>query len=315
VNRPNLRILALVFATMASTATLFGQRGGTAPTLLGTWRLVAHERGESGRAMAGVPNAIGQLVADSAGHVIEIVTRSGRPANMDPVEQFQTYRAFWGTYALDAAGSRLTYRVMGDVDPRRLGQEVARNIAWKDGRLVMSETAGGATTTTMWTRVAEMESFPAYLEDVVGFWQWTSAGMVNANGAIVREVARDPGVIVYTPTGLMSVLYLPAPGPHRKGFAGAAPTAEEARNAMRDIPSYFASYVVHPRSRVVIHYQLGPLTPGNAGTYLERNFEITGSQLVLRFPPTTLNGEQVRNTLFLKRLSGLKEMWPNRPAS
>ena len=41
-----------------------------------------------------------------------------------------------------------------------------------------------------------------------------------------------------------------------------------------------------------------------------RNFEINGSQVKLIFPPTTLNGQPVRNTLTLKRLAGVKEMWP-----
>jgi hypothetical protein len=41
-----------------------------------------------------------------------------------------------------------------------------------------------------------------------------------------------------------------------------------------------------------------------------RNFEMEGTRVTLLFPPTTLNGEQVRNTLTLKRLSGLAEMWP-----
>jgi hypothetical protein len=312
--RRTLFIVALLLAAAAPTLTPIGQRAAETRTLVGTWRVVSHERGDVGQAMTAVPNAIGQLITDTAGHFIEIVTRSGRPANMDPIEQFRTYRGLWGTYVADAAASRLTLRVSGDVDPRMLGREVARTFAWDNGRLVITEAAAGTTTRTTWARVAEMEVFPPYLEEVVGFWQWTSAGMVNAKGTMVREVARDPGVIVYTPTGLMSVLYLPAPGPNRpKAFAAAIPNADEARNAMRDIPSYFASYVIQPRSRTVIHYQLGPLTPGNAGTYLERNFDITGSQLVLRFPPTMLNGEQVRNTLFLKRLSGLAQMWPDRP--
>jgi hypothetical protein len=41
-----------------------------------------------------------------------------------------------------------------------------------------------------------------------------------------------------------------------------------------------------------------------------RNFEVNGADVKLIFPPTTLNGQQVRNTLTLKRLAGVKEMWP-----
>ena len=42
-----------------------------------------------------------------------------------------------------------------------------------------------------------------------------------------------------------------------------------------------------------------------------RNFELEGAQVTLRFPPTTLNGQQVQNVLTLKRLSGLADMWPD----
>ncbi len=41
-----------------------------------------------------------------------------------------------------------------------------------------------------------------------------------------------------------------------------------------------------------------------------RNFDIKGAQVTLLFPPTTLNGQQVQNTLTLERLSGLADMWP-----
>ena len=42
-----------------------------------------------------------------------------------------------------------------------------------------------------------------------------------------------------------------------------------------------------------------------------RNFELKGSEVTLLFPPTMLDGAQVRNTLTLKRLAGFGEMWPD----
>jgi hypothetical protein len=41
-----------------------------------------------------------------------------------------------------------------------------------------------------------------------------------------------------------------------------------------------------------------------------RNFTIKGSELILTFPPTTLNGQPVRNVVHLTRLGGLADMWP-----
>jgi len=42
-----------------------------------------------------------------------------------------------------------------------------------------------------------------------------------------------------------------------------------------------------------------------------RNFEINEPQVKLIFPPTTLEGQPVRNMLTLKRLAGVRDMWPD----
>jgi hypothetical protein len=85
---------------------------------------------------------------------------------------------------------------------------------------------------------------------------------------------------------------------------------DEARAALQGSVSYFGTYIVQPRSRAVFHYQLGAVNPAAVGGSFMRNFEMEGTRVTLLFPPTTLNGEQVRNTLTLKRLSGLAEMRP-----
>lgn len=58
------------------------------------------------------------------------------------------------------------------------------------------------------------------------------------------------------------------------------------------------------------HYQIAIPNPGAVGSALQRNFEVAGDLLTLRFPPTTLKGRQVRNIIHLKRLGGLSDMWP-----
>jgi hypothetical protein len=76
---------------MASQAPAAGTRA-----LVGTWRLVSLDRAEGNQPLASVPNPIGILIQDARGNVIEIVTRAGRAASIDVVEQFMTYQAFWG---------------------------------------------------------------------------------------------------------------------------------------------------------------------------------------------------------------------------
>jgi len=304
--------LALVFLVArgpSSEAVAQTTSGGPSP-LVGTWRLVSVERADGNQPLAPVPNPSGILIQDAAGHAIEIITQSGRPASLNPAEQLTTYHAFWGTFTVDAARSTATYLLAGDLNPGRKDQRLVRTFARTEAQLVLTETGGDGRTAmrTTWQRIPELEALPEYQEAIVGFWQWTGAGLFNASGTNVREASRDPSVIVYTPTGHMAVLYLPPPG--RKPFAAAAPTVEEARAALQGSVSYFGTYIVQPKSRAVFHYQLGAVNPAAVGGSFMRNFEMEGARVTLLFPPTMLNGEQVRNTLTLKRLSGLAEMWP-----
>lgn len=301
-------LVILLGAASWSAAASQAPAAGT-QALVGTWRLVSFERAEGSQPLAPVANPIGILIQDARGNVIEIVTRAGRAASIDVVEQFMTYQASWGTYSSDGR-STITYRINGDLDPGRTGQQVMRSYERKGDQLVLTQSASAIApaSRTTWTRVAELEALPDYQREAVGFWQWVSAGLVDANGAMVRPASRDASVIVYTPTGLMAVLYLPPPG--RKPLAGARPTVEEARAALQGAPTYFGPYIVQPKSGSVTHYQIAIPNPGATGNSLQRNFEVRGSELILRFPPTTLNGQQVRNVIHLKRLGNLADMWP-----
>lgn len=292
------------FSAAAQTAA------GGAAALVGTWRLVSVERAAATQALTPVPNPAGMLIQDAAGHVIEIVTQAGRPASLTPAEQLTTYQGSWGTFTVDAGRSTATYQIAGDLNPGRKDQRVVRTFARTDAQLVLTDLGadGQPVSRTTWQRIPELEALPAYQDGIVGFWQWTGAGLFNASGANVREASRDPSVIVYTPTGHMAVLYLPPPG--RTPFAAAVPTVDEARRALQGSVSYFGTYIVQPKSRAVFHYQLGAVNPAAVGGSFMRHFEMAGAQVTLLFPPTTLNGEHVQQLLTLKRLSGLAEMWP-----
>ena len=298
-----LRFRFLVLACVLVTPPDSGAQGGSRP-LVGTWELATVERAAPGQALAPVPNPVGILIQDSRGHAIEIVSFAGRAASLNAAEQFTTYRAFWGTYTTDSSQSTATYQVEGDLDPGRKGQRTVRSVERRGAQLVLTESSGGhPVSRTTWDRIPDLEALPDYQRDVVGFWQWTASGLYNQSGVNLRPAHRDASVIVYTPTGHMAVLYLPPPG--RKPFAASIPTVEEARAATQGSVSYFGTYIVQPKSRAVFHYQLAAANPANVGGSFMRNFEIKGAQVTLLFPPTTLNGQQVRNTLTLKRLSGI----------
>ena len=306
--------LGLCLAAWSSSAGAQSAAGARQP-LVGTWQLVELQRGESVQSLSRVANPVGILIQAASGHVIEIVSQAGRPASFNAAERFATYQAFWGTFTVDAARPVATYRINGDVDPGRMKQQMVRSFERKGTRLVLAESPVGAgpVTRMTWERVPELEALPDYQRGAVGFWQWVSAGLFNARDENVQPAYRDESVIVYTPTGHMAVLYLGPPG--RKRFAADRPTVEEARAAMQGAVSYYGTYVVQPKSSAVYHYQLGAANPTAVGGSFMRNFEIKGTELFLRFPPTMLNGQPVQNRLTLRRLSGLAEMLPeSRPA-
>jgi hypothetical protein len=283
--------------------------GGTQP-LVGTWLLSALERAAPGQPLTRVMNPVGMLIQSANGYVLQIVSQSARPATLNAAEQFMTYRAFWGSFTVDATGAKAAYHIDGDLDPGRKDQRFSSSFERKGTQLVLTELAtdGQPVQRTTWERLPELEALPDYLEPVVGMWQWTGAGLYNAAGENLQPANRDASLIVYTPTGHMAVLYLPPPG--RKPFAGPTPTVEEARAAWQGSVSYFGTYIVQPKTRTMFHYQLSAANPTAVGGWFMRNFEVNGSQVKLIFPPTTLKGQQVRNTLTLKRLSDVKEMWP-----
>jgi hypothetical protein len=301
---------ALLAAQPRPNLTAQGTSRGLQP-LVGTWQLATLEHAPAGQPLARVANPVGMLIQSANGYVIEIVSQAARPATLNAAEQFMTYRAFWGTTAADANGSTATYHIEGDLDPGRTGQRFTRAFERTGTQLVLTERSsdGQPLTRATWERIPELEALPDYQRPIVGFWQWDAAGLYNAAGVNLRPAYRDASVIVYTPTGHMAVLYLGPPG--RKPFAGPAPTPEEARAAWQGSVSYYGTYIVQPKSRTMFHYQLAAANPTAVGGSFMRNFEIKGSRVTLIFPPTTLDGQQVRNTLTLKQLAGVGDLWPD----
>ena len=283
----------------------------------GTWSLVSLEQGDSLQSLARVQFPIGILIQDTNGNFIEIVTTQGRSIARTPegqVRQFTGFTSGWGAFAASSPTS-VTYTVKGHVDPAMQGQRIVRTYELKDKDLTMSEpgSPGHPARKITWRKVQELEAMPAAQEAVIGFWHWDDAGMVSLEGKMLLPTPkRDEGVIVYTPTGHMAVIYLPPPG--RKRFAAPIPTAEEARAAMTDLVTYFGVYLAQPRSSAVTHYQLAIPNPAQVGSSLYRNFRVDGNKLKLTFPQAPLRGSgpPVQNTINLSRLGGIKEMWPDR---
>ncbi|HEY7441509.1 MAG TPA: lipocalin-like domain-containing protein [Vicinamibacterales bacterium] len=283
------------------------------PGLVGSWALLNAERIDEAAPLP-LANARGLIIMDSAGHVVEVVTRGRRqpyvknqPTPDEALEAFNSYRGFWGTYRADEKAGRIEYRPQGAVNPNLMGQELVRDYELKGDRLTITSRAGDADTTvptrSVWQRIPPVENLSPAYRQVLGFWQWVGEKSVaTATGATVTEGKRDPSIIVYAPSGLIGVHFVPA---NRKRLAGSTATPEEARASIIGYVGYTAVLTVHPGE--VIHHQVLTLAPGG-GNLLRRRYELVGNEIHLKFPPTVIQGQERQTQVTLRRLSGESEM-------
>ena len=315
---------------IAGTVLLFllfsGSRGWGAQSppngahgLVGTWTLVSVEQRVDSNKPAAVPSARGLLVFDSAGHMLEVVTRS----IAQPVPGWSDLRSRlslggeWGGYRADTNAGRITYKPLGAASPNVMGSEFARSFDLAGDRLIITSRPGelhmNGVTRWTWARVPAVVNFGKEYRDVVGFWEHVVERRVNtATGTVLSETNRAPSVIVYTPSGYVGV-HFPALG--RQRFTSGEPTEAEERG-LANYLSYFGTLGVYPG--MVFHNILGNFpgtVAGNAaaaiatGNTFKRFYKLKGDQLQITFPPAmTQDGQQQNTIVILKRLSGSNEM-------
>jgi hypothetical protein len=93
------------------------------PELLGSWTLESVEQRVGTAESSRIANPRGLLVFDSAGHMLEVVTRAsggGRggaqapaPSTTPRLTNFASFSGFWGNYRLDSKQRTVTYRPEG----------------------------------------------------------------------------------------------------------------------------------------------------------------------------------------------------------
>jgi hypothetical protein len=285
--------------------------------LVGTWTLSSVERLVPDSPPAAQPLPRGLLVFDAAGHAYELA-KTGR-SSVNAVNQatpaeaqalFGSFGGFWGSYNVDAAQKKITFRAEGAVNPNAMGpaaSALVRTYEFTGNRLlVTSATDSGDGRDNMrwtWERVPQLENLTAANRRLVGFWQHVVERRVNAaTGAVISETRRAPSIIVYTPSGYVGVHFPPL---NRQRFAGAAPTDEEARAAITGVVSYYGAYTLYPD--LVFHHRL-VILGSSQGDSLRRFYDITNDQLNLKFPTVTNQGQEIRTEVILKRISGEKDM-------
>jgi hypothetical protein len=282
---------------------------------VGSWTLVGAARVD-GPTPVPSPQPRGLIIFDSAGHVVEIVTRAGRrpyavanrPTPDEALEAFNTFSGFWGSYRTDETGKLITYHPQGAVNPSLVGQDLSRTYELAGDQLVITSSRSGesnlqGTMQWTWRKVPPIENLDAAYRKVLGFWQWTGERVVaTATGEAIRAGERDSSVIVYAPSGLVGVHFVPA---RRKPLAGRMATAEEAQASIGGYVGYTAVLTLHADR--VFHHQLFTINP-EGGTSLERTYDLVGNEIHLNFLPTTVQGREQQMRVTLKRLSGEAEM-------
>jgi len=309
------KVLGVLVLGVVVAATIL--RAQTPPTLVGTWSLAAVERANADGTWTAQPLPRGVLIFDAAGHAFELAETGRRvpyagnqPTSAEAHAVYNNYSGFWGSYKVDAAQNKVTYRPEGAISPNAMGQDVVRTFSRADDRLVVTATAGEpdglSGTRWTWERVPALETLSAANRTLLGFWRHVIEKRINlTTGSVQSETERAPSVIVYSASGFVGVHFPPM---NRARFAAAQPTDDEARAAIAGFVSYYGAYTLSPG--VVFHHRLIILGTAPADT-LKRFYDITGDQLTLKFPPArNPQGQEIRTEVTLKRISGADAMIP-----
>jgi lipocalin-like protein len=122
----------------------------SAPSLVGTWRLVSYEgRDSTGKVQYPLGEHVsGLLVYDAAGNMSAHVMRTDRPlfAAKDPGRgtdtevraAFEGYISYFGTYSVDRQEQTVTHQVVGASYPNWIGNDQLRFYKFDGPRLLLS---------------------------------------------------------------------------------------------------------------------------------------------------------------------------------
>ena len=133
----------------------------------------------------------------------------------------------------------------------------------------------------------------------VGTWKLVAIERFGPNGELLPALAppafgspNPTGFLVYDAAGYMGVTIMQS---GRQRFAGARPTPDEAKAALRSYTSYCGTFRVNDAAGVVTHHVQTSLNPNDTGKDQESVFEFSGNRLMLR-PTQGVDGTQARLT-------------------
>jgi len=120
-------------------------------------------------------------------------------------------------------------------------------------------------------------------EKLIGTWRFKSMIVHTSKGEVIYPYGENLfGMLVYTPSGNMSVLLM---HPDRKKFASDDPlagTSEEIKEAYEGFDAYCGTYTVDKEKEMVTHHIEGSKFPNWVGTDQARYFKLSDDQLLLK---------------------------------
>jgi hypothetical protein len=161
----------------------------------------------------------------------------------------------------------------------------------------MPNTAS-ARTLNLDQSVDGLDAEPA--KAIHGAWRLLSIEDQRANGEIIYWMGPKPyGLIIYDPSGYMSVQFMRDPRPvFTTKYSQATP--EEVRNAYQGYFAYFGTYEVNSEKRLITHHLQGSLRPEEVGIDYDRFFRIEDDRLILTMAVPGKDAGRIR-TLTWKR--------------
>ncbi len=142
-------------------------------------------------------------------------------------------------------------------------------------------------------------SQPTLREQLIGHWRLVGTEQVREGEAPASTMGQGPlGMITYTADGHMLAQLGPADRPRVRT---ADATAAQVKELLRTQTSYFGTYTVDERARIVTHHRDGSQVPGDRD--FVRSIELSGSRLVLTTPTTVVDGKKRFARINWERLS------------
>lgn len=299
--------------------------GAMQDRFVGTWKLVGIEQRNAQGALLppaqpALASRVGFLIYDAAGYMGVAIMPSGRqkyagaqPTSEEAKAALTGYAAYFGTFTINEAERFVTHHLQGSLSPN-MGADQKRFFEMSGNRLTLKPPPGatGNQSRLTWERVPDVTTLSPAQRRFIGFWKLVSNERRNTKGQLVSSNPGQTGYIIYTASGYMMVHMM---RPDRKKYAAAQPAPDEAAEALRTYTNYFGPYTLHEAERYVVHHRIGLTNPGQVGSDAQRFYEFSGTRLMLRPPPATLDGQQVQGTITWERVSGDNAPASSRPSA